>query len=310
MAVLSISSYYDCWERSDGKLKQKKYGESADVTFYTKDMLIEFTNTLHAHIQLMHNIEGYNFLRNSSIPLEHKFGFARARSHDVNTLTRFLQVISSIQSVENEQTFREICSFNEEADKIRGRINSTGITVEPKNEDYGKYAIETEAIDELPYSPQNVAKTFLLAAGFEISQSSIINYDEILVWTEFFISNFTENKPEQRRKRRSITLNTFSYGIDNCTRAKRLITGKAVKAPTVTHQCNKLEYRIKLFNDLCEKKLGRSPTKEDLLHVIEMIKANDPNCPKPPRRSQSKSEIFTWIIDNLNTYFVFLDSCD
>ena len=72
--------------------------DSLDVTFYTKELLIEFTNTLHAHIQLMSTEEDYCFNRNSTTPLEHKFGFVRARSRDVNTLSKFLKIISTIQS--------------------------------------------------------------------------------------------------------------------------------------------------------------------------------------------------------------------
>ena len=299
--------YYQIWDKSEDKMRQRKRGENRDVTFYTKEMLIEFTNTLHAHIQLMHNVENYTFSRNSSTPLEHKFAFGRAKSRDVNTLTRFIQVISSIQGIETERTFREICSFNEEADKIRGRNLGTGITVEPKGEDSSPYAIETEDEDDLPFTPQTVAKAFLIFAGFDTPKTWIIDYENAICWTEFFLSQFIENEPEKRKKRRFLTLNSYRYDVDTCQRAKSLITGKAVKAPLTTHQNAKREYKMQLFDRMCRERLGSQPSKENLIEVIDLIKEVDPNCPKPPTRSQSKSKIYEWIIDNLQTYFVYLD---
>ena len=299
--------YYECWERADGDLRQRKNGENLDVTFYTKDLLIEFTNTLHAHIQLMHNVEKYNFNRNSSTPLEHKFAYGRAKSHNINTLTRFIHVISSLQGVETEKILKEVASFEEEADKIRGRFLRSGITVESKNEDSAVYAIDSEVEDDLPFSPQNVAKAFLLIAGFDVQVSDIVDYEDAFCWTEYFLTNFIDDEPEKRKIRKSITLNTFRYGVDNCQNSRKFITGKPGSAPLTTHQHRKYEFKTQLFQTMCEQRLGGPPNKENLLEILEIIKKADPNCPHPPKASQSKGEIYSWIIDNLQTYFVLLD---
>ncbi len=44
------------------------------LLFYSKQIVIEFINTLYSDIQLMHEIKPYAFRRNSTGPLEHKFG--------------------------------------------------------------------------------------------------------------------------------------------------------------------------------------------------------------------------------------------
>ena len=183
----------------------------------------------------------------------------------------------------------------------------TGITVEPKGEDSSPYAIETEDEDDLPFTTQTVAKAFLIFAGFDTPKTWIIDYENAICWTEFFLSQFIENEPEKRKKRRFLTLNSYRYDVDNCQRAKSLITGKAVKAPLTTHQNAKREYKMQLFDRMCRERLGSQPSKENLIEVIDLIKEVDPNCPKPPTRSQSKSKIYEWIIDNLQTYFVYLD---
>lgn len=64
--------------------------------------MIEFSNTIYAHLQIMNNTNNYHFSSNSTGPLEHKFGYARVKSNDINTLSRFIKVISSIQKVQNE----------------------------------------------------------------------------------------------------------------------------------------------------------------------------------------------------------------
>lgn len=165
-----LVEFYLCWKNSDGKLPQRKYGDSKDVVFYTNELLIEFCNTLHAHIQLLNNIPGYCFSRNSTSPLEHKFGYARCKSRDIHTLSKFIKIISAIQSIHKEKAFESICSFNEEADKIRGRVNIS-IACESKDDDYVYYK-DDDFEDDLIFSPQNVAKSFLIKAGFFVRKSN------------------------------------------------------------------------------------------------------------------------------------------
>ena len=152
---------------------------------------------------------------------------------------------------------------------------SSGITVESKNEDSEAYAIDSELVDDLPYSPQNIAKAFLLFAGFDVEVSDIVDYEEAFCWTETFLSNFIDDDPEKRKARKSISLNTFRYGVDNCQNSRKFITGKPGYAPLTTHQHLKYEYKTQLFQEMCQTRLGGPPTKENLLEILEIIKAAD-----------------------------------
>ena len=116
-----LSFYADCWNKSNGNLKQRKNGESLDVTFYTKEILIEFTNNLHSNIQLMHSESNF-FSRNSSDPFEHKFGMSRVMGKNIPTLTGFIQVIAKSQAITCEQTYQPLCFLNNNIEDISGRV--------------------------------------------------------------------------------------------------------------------------------------------------------------------------------------------
>ena len=103
-----------------------------------------------------------------------------------------------------------------------------------------------------------------------------------------------------------ITINTFQYGTDNCGRAKALITGKPINIPK--RSVYNLEKRKKLFDDMCLQRLGRKALKCDLLEIINFIRQNDPLCYYEPNKQTKKSEIYDWIIENLDKYFVVIDS--
>lgn len=301
-AFFFLVYYHECWEKVEHSIPQRKYGNSVDVTFYTKELLIEFTNTLHAHIQLMNTVPNYNFSRNSSMPLEHKFGFARGKSHDVHTLTRFLDVVSATQSISCEETAKMLKSFNAETEKIKGRVY-TSITVEEKNEDSLMYTVDCEAGDDLPFSPQNVAKAVLYYAGFYVEKHEE-HYGDIMCWLEFFLSEFVGDAPEQR-KRRYITLNTFHYGTEQCTRARGRIFSSSIKSPREKHQQNKLSFRREILGDLCSAR-NLDTTKADMLRLVEEIKKKHRSCPNPPSSKHSKEYIYNWLINNLPSYFAYL----
>jgi len=82
--------YQEEWNRGSPTLKQRVYAEDRNVMYFTNDLLMEFSNTLHCHLQLMMNMDNYSFDRKSTQPLEHKFGFARHRARDIHTFKRFL----------------------------------------------------------------------------------------------------------------------------------------------------------------------------------------------------------------------------
>lgn len=76
--------YKKCLEEEDEiTLLKQKNKENVDVMFYDECLLVEFTNTLYCHIHFMNIEENYNFSSNSITPLEHKFGFARAKPRDI-----------------------------------------------------------------------------------------------------------------------------------------------------------------------------------------------------------------------------------
>ena len=292
--------YNDIWEKNDGNLRQRKHGDLKDVVFYTKELVIEFVNTMYSHLHLMSDIKDYHFSSNGTGPLEHKFGYARVKSHDVNTLSRFIYVISSIQTVENEDKKAKFIDFNKNADKIKGRINDFGVSVKTEGE-----SNENEYDDELPYTPQTVAKVFLSKAGFNIQANWMIDEDDVIYWTSFFLKQFIDDKPKMK-KRNTITMNTYLYGTDNCQRAKAIITGKPVKGQYPTNY-NKMK-KQKLFDDICFEKLRGKPSKYYLLQIVHFIKEIDPNCDFDPGKKTPKSEIYDWIIENLEKYFVIIDN--
>lgn len=307
-AFFYLVYYADCREKSEDYLPQRKYGDSLDVTFYSNDLLIEFTNTIHSHIQLMNIEDDYDSSRNSSIPLEHKFGFARGKSHDVHTLTRFLQVISATQGVSCEETTKILKNFNAEAEKIKGRVDTHGTTFEKKNKDSFLYTVDEYNYEDLPYSPQSVARAFLFHAGFNVIREDedvptiAKEYEIILNWAEFFIGEFVDNEPTKRKEKRVISLNKFRYGTDRCMRAKQRIIGIPVKLPTVHHQQNKRNKREEIFAELCKSR-NITMKKCELLALIQEIKENCKSCPKPPAAKYSKKYLYDWLIDNIHIYY-------
>lgn len=208
--------FYQIWEKMNCDLKQRKYGDEKDAVFYTYEFLIEFINTIYSHMQLMNIINNYNFLSNGTGPLEHIFGLARIKSHDINTLSRFIQVISAYQTIENQYQINKMIKIDEDSEKIKGRVNNFGVSIKDKKPFYQNGNFD----DELPFSPQIVAKSILVKAGFPISSNWAIDEDDILYWTTFFLSQFAEEDTKKIKDKKVLTLNTFSYGTDTCKRPK------------------------------------------------------------------------------------------
>lgn len=294
--------YYKLFENENGDLRQRKYGDVKDVTFYTIEIVIEFCNTLYSHLQLMDEIDDYDFAANGTGPLEHKFGLARIKSHDINTLTRFITVISSLQAT-NENCIKKIVFLNEETQKIKGRYNSFGIwTRQTKSE------VKNDEFDEeLPYSPQIVALSFLIKAGFNYPTNWTLDVDEVVYWCTYFLNNFAEYSNPKIIKRKTLSINTFMYGTDNCKRAKTLITGKPISIPN--RRVLNRQRRIQLFENMCLEKLGTNKaTKYQLCEIVKFIRDNDDECDFSPNKKTKKDEIFNWIIDNLDKYFIVIDT--
>ena len=60
--------YFNMWTNGNIELRQRKYGNEKDVFFYTKELMIEFSNTIYANLQIMNNINNYHFSSNLVMP--------------------------------------------------------------------------------------------------------------------------------------------------------------------------------------------------------------------------------------------------
>ena len=252
----------------------------------------------------MNIVPHYNSSRNSSIPLEHKFGFARAKSRNVHTLTRFLNVISETQSVGCEETTEMLKRFNAEEEKIRGRINHDGVTFEMKSEDTYLYTVNEEDFEDLPFPPQKVAKAFLFFAGFEVDNDEKC-YELIITFMENFLSEFVGDEPEKRKQRRMLSPNALQQGTSQCIGARQRIIGLPYGLPNKNRKESKMEYRKRILSELCKAhNIGTS--RRELLKLVYKIKQKCKCCPDPPSDNSSKKFIYDWLIKNLNHYYASL----
>ena len=220
--------YKECWNNStEINLKQKKYKDERDVMFYTNDLLIEFTNTLHCQIQLMSTEENFSFDRNSTTPLEHKFGNARVRCNEIHTLQKFIQTISIMQTCDSLNSRMDFLKEFDQDYKIRGRSNSFGVTVESKDLDENMYSIYNEDTpesleEEFKYTPQCFAKCMLCYGGFNVDYSNIFDPVEVLDWGINLIYQLSGDLPTQRKKKKiSSSIITFDIRISDIKLPKR-----------------------------------------------------------------------------------------
>lgn len=76
--------------------------------------------------------------------------------------------------------------------------------------------------------------------------------------------------------KKKVTCNSGNLGTDQCPRIKSKIT---VLPPRSTRKyMNKYEYKEKLFQNLCMKKIGHYPNKNELLEILRIITDKDNNC--------------------------------
>ena len=66
----------------------------------------------------MHTLNYFSFDRNSTTPLEHKFGSVRRRSKFVHTLNKFLRIISQMQSDKRVSKLIDGEKYEKEIEKI------------------------------------------------------------------------------------------------------------------------------------------------------------------------------------------------
>ena len=288
--------YKEQWEDAEFcNLKQRKWKGENDVLFYTKDILIEFTNTLHSHIQLMNTIPNYCYDRNSTTPLEHKFGNVRLRVKEKHTIAKFIQTIGILQSIEAQsQKLTEFQSFQEDL-KIHGRTSSFGVTVESKTTDENIYSIYDEDDDrslrsEFFYTPQAFAKSILLYAGFDVKYSDMIEPDDVINFGIDLLTELTGDQPMKRKQKR-ISMNSVTFGIKNQSIAQNRMHAKIPKR----------EQKKACINEFLIEKFGSQYTKNHIRMVFEAI-AQATNPPKLPKFTASKEKLIDFLTDHIGPY--------
>lgn len=302
-----LAFYKDNLDNFDNvTLRQRKYGEAKEVTFYTNELLIEFTNTLYSHIQLMCTIEEFCFDRNGTTPLEHKFGYARCRAHDVHTLKKFLRTISCLQTVEEVKSSIFQIQNNAELVNIHCRTNSVGVSVEPADLDEDLFLVFADDEDggkNFAYSPQTCAKAILAFAGFDFPYTHFIDPGDVFNWLIPYLSELSGDIPTKRRKERQISSNTIKLGVKQYSRAYQLIKQSNEKPSKKTQD----ECRSEELYKLLYSKFGEDLRRYHLIKVLQAIKENDPDGPNPPI-SGRKQQMIDFLKRNLHLYYLFI--CD
>ena len=295
--------YREAWNRTEGRLKQRSYQDDRHVIFYTEDLLIEFTNTIHSHLRLMNSLNRFSFDRNSSMPLEHKFGIARTKAHDVHTLKRFLRTIATLQIKEQERLLANTRAIEEQCDEviIKKRRSTFGVTVELKSASQDKYCVFYDEAEHM-FTPQQVATSMLIMCGFDFKQNEeIIDTNEVFSWTCFLLTEFCDGKQEERRRRNRLSLLRQKLGTGQCKQAQARITGKVPEEKRFTSKASKYDTAKDLLCQLC----GGNPTKKDLCAIITEIKKYDADV-KTPSLTDKKKYLCEWICDNIPVYYGFL----
>ena len=62
------------------------------------------------------------------------------------------------------------------------------------------------------------------------------------------------------------------------------------------------------MHEICEKMYKNPPSKNNFLEFVNFIKEKDPDCPNPPGKRSSKTRIYRWLVENINSYYAYLMS--
>ena len=298
-------------EGSFHKLKQKKRGDSLDVTFYTKQLLVEFTNTIHCHLQLMNSFGEYSFDRNSSMPLEHLFGRARVKAKDIHTLKKFIKNISQLQT--------DIAMDSDET--IPGRRSSFGAILSA-SDPISEFIDKDELFSIHDYTPQKIAIAALVLAGFApVTGGEIKDIDmKPFYWFCNAVEAILPDQAKRKTTKKALSLKAITLGTDSGFRSKALIKSQCPawfkdkeskdsngnKKKYTFHQLNFLNTRD--FFKKLKKDDAFEPKKADLLQMCKEIQQHDPLCPKIPTNKHSLETIYQWYSENYKSYEVFLHS--
>ena len=288
-------------------LNTRKSKKGNDVSFYDNALLKEFTNTIYCSIQLLDNEPDFSFNRDSSIPLEHKFGIARNRMGDIQTFAEFASTIEEIQEFEMQ------CNSLKYDIKIAGRKSDFGVQVSRYDKD-SEYIDNDKVISISDYSPYDIALCFLKLAGFDIDFED--ENDDIAFWFYAAVSIFTDEEDteeikKRKRGKKSLTYAHITLGVDAANRSKSLIKNQSASLNSKDSRIKKEtieESNIQSLNDFFERTLERAPEKDDLLYLCEFIKDNDAFCPEMPNQSQSIDEFYKWFGIHFKKYEVLINS--
>ena len=288
-------------------LKQKKSFTDAHVRFYTDSLLQEFTNTTMCNIQLLKTHDRFSFDRNSSIPLEHKFGITRGKIKDAQTCSRFVASIAEVQSFENE------CNELKTDANIPGRKNSFGVFVSD-DDPSGNYIDSEQYYPIEDYKPQDIALGMLALAGFNVDLDDE-KMEAIFSFFSVLCSIIGENnKPKKKHtpSATSMSYTSITLGVDGGKRAKDMIKNQSPSILSIKSQVSKEktleEQNIDSLYNLFHKSLNRAPNKNDLLTIYKKIKSIDGFCQEISCKTRSKKDLINWFSINFKEYEVMINS--
>ena len=249
-------------------LKQTKRSDDVDVRFYTNDQIVQFLNTVHCHIQFMEKYgSSYTFDRNSSMPLEHKFGVTRIGCKDINTLSRFIKTLADV-----EKYATSFKNLNDEI-KVNGRRNNFGITVSDHSN------IEMDEFSITDFTSEEVALASLHLANFNCQGKN--NSNKVLRWF-FRVLKSLDSTIEKSKKKKNATSNSLLLGTKANIRSRFLIQNQNTMIPSslkIQETIPKNEDPFTKFLNLFTKIKMRDPNLDDYKNLYNAIKEHDILCP-------------------------------
>ena len=247
----------------------------------------------------MKKLTNFEFNRNSTTPLEHKFGQTRVRSKDINTLSKFVKTVASIEHLH--------CKLNgiTNAVPVRGRISNFGqIMSREEGTSFGGSRLS----DINKYTPIDVASAILAKAGFDSVGTE--NDDHVLQHIQSLVAyHVKENEDEETEVR----LNDYTKGVSGGVRAQSLITNPRRYTTPWSSEYKKSKSKKKKREIEREKLLSffenyydRPHKLCDLQVLTKYINEHDDECPPVPL-SDDIDDYIAWFEDHFSEYEVLLN---
>lgn len=272
-------------------LKQRKSADDLDVRFFTNEQLIQFLNTIHCHIQFMEKYGCYYcFDRNSSMPLEHKFGVTRIGCKDINTLSQFIKTLADIEKYAT--SFRNL----NENTKVNGRRNTFGITVS----NFFEKEMNEFSIDD--FSPEDVALAILHLSSFNCNCKNDAN--QVISWFYHVVKNLDSGIEQKLKRKKSATSNSLLLGTKSNIRSRFLIQNQSYVFPKsldIQEKIPKKEDSFTKFLNLFIEIKKKEPELDDYKNLYELIKEHDFQCPQIIETNLFES-YESWIQDHFFEY--------